>query len=64
MLARLAEKYAAETVDDWPHQAGGGLAEFHFNNGMFDGTDAIMLHCMIRETKPERFVEIGSGFST
>jgi hypothetical protein len=62
-LVRMAEKYASETFD-WPDRASGGLAHFYFKNGMFDGTDAIILHCMIRETRPESFVEIGSGFSS
>jgi predicted O-methyltransferase YrrM len=38
--------------------------EFHFNNGVFDGTDALVLHCMIRHFRPARIIEIGSGYSS
>jgi predicted O-methyltransferase YrrM len=38
--------------------------EFHLNNNMFDGTDALVLYCMIRDFKPSRILEVGSGFSS
>jgi len=37
---------------------------FHLNNGTFDGTDALVLYCMVRHLAPRRVLEIGSGFST
>jgi Methyltransferase domain len=37
---------------------------FHFGNGMFDGTDALVLYCMLRHLRPRRVIEVGSGYST
>ena len=39
-------------------------AEFHLNNGLFDGTDALVLYCMLRHLRPRRVIEIGSGYSS
>jgi hypothetical protein len=38
--------------------------DFHLNNGTFDGTDALVLYCMIRHFRPARIIEVGSGFSS
>ncbi len=37
---------------------------FHFNNGYFERVDAEMAYSFVRQRKPERVVEIGSGNST
>jgi predicted O-methyltransferase YrrM len=37
---------------------------YHYNNGYFESCDAEVAYCMVREWKPRRIVEIGSGFST
>jgi len=37
---------------------------FHFRNGIFDGMDALVLYCMVRHYKPQRIIEVGSGWST
>jgi predicted O-methyltransferase YrrM len=37
---------------------------FYLNNGMFDGLDALVLYCMVRHFKPERILEVGSGWSS
>lgn len=37
---------------------------FHFRNGIFDGLDALVLYCMVRHFKPQRIIEVGSGWST
>lgn len=37
---------------------------FYFNNSMYSYSDAIFLHCMIRQVEPKRIIEIGSGFSS
>ena len=39
-------------------------ADFYFGNGLYDTFDAILLFSIIREIKPKRIIEIGSGFST
>jgi hypothetical protein len=35
-----------------------------FNNGYLPGLDVITLYTMLYKIKPERFIEIGSGYST
>jgi len=37
---------------------------FAFNNPSYSWSDAIILFCMIREIKPRRIVEIGSGYTS
>ena len=37
---------------------------FYLNNGIFDGLDALVLYCMARHYKPNRILEVGSGWST
>jgi hypothetical protein len=39
-------------------------SRFYLGNGLFDGTDALVLYCMLRHLKPRRVVEVGAGFST
>ena len=38
--------------------------QFHFNAGLFDGTDALALYCMVRHFRPATVLEIGSGMSS
>jgi hypothetical protein len=37
---------------------------FYFNNGLFDGTDALIAYCMFRHFQPRLIIEVGSGFSS
>lgn len=37
---------------------------YYFANGYFSFSDAIFYFCMLRHLKPERVIEIGSGFSS
>lgn len=37
---------------------------FYFSNNYFGHSDAIILYSLIRHVKPERIIEIGSGFSS
>jgi len=39
-------------------------AQFNFLNGQFNSFDAAVYYALIRHLKPERIIEIGSGFST
>ena len=39
-------------------------SRFYFNNYFFEHTDAIVLSCMLQKFKPNRIIEIGSGFSS
>jgi methyltransferase family protein len=50
------DRFAAAPTDV-PH-------EFHFNNGMFSGTDALVLYCVVRHFRPRLIIEVGSGFSS
>jgi len=38
--------------------------QFHFNNGFFERVDAEILYAFVRQRKPQRVVEIGSGNTT
>lgn len=37
---------------------------YYFNNEFFSYGDGIFLYCLIRHIKPQRIIEIGSGFSS
>jgi DNA replicative helicase MCM subunit Mcm2 (Cdc46/Mcm family) len=37
---------------------------YYYNNDMYGCSDAICLYCMLRYLKPEKIIEIGSGFSS
>ncbi len=37
---------------------------FHLENGSYGPYDAIMLYCMLREARPRRIIEVGSGHSS
>lgn len=37
---------------------------FHLNNDYYPYLDAICLYCMIRKTKPQQIIEVGSGYSS
>lgn len=39
-------------------------SRFHLNNGLFDGADALVAYCMVRQFQPRLIIEIGSGFSS
>lgn len=37
---------------------------YYFENEFYSYSDAIFLYCMIRKVRPERIIEIGSGYSS
>jgi predicted O-methyltransferase YrrM len=37
---------------------------YFFENDAYSYSDAIMLHCMMRHFKPEKIIEVGSGYSS
>jgi hypothetical protein len=37
---------------------------YWFENPAYSYSDAIFLHCMIRQAKPKRLIEVGSGYSS
>jgi hypothetical protein len=59
LQARLGKAFGGEL--DALRTAPGG---YDFRNGYFDGLDAAMYYALIRELRPQRVIEIGSGFST
>jgi hypothetical protein len=61
LQARLGRTFGAE-LDALAKES--GPAAFPFLNGYFDGLDAAVYYALIRELKPRRIIEIGSGFST
>lgn len=38
--------------------------QYYLDNSAFSGTDAMATYCLLRELKPKRIIEVGSGFST
>ncbi|MGC1324020.1 MAG: class I SAM-dependent methyltransferase [Candidatus Udaeobacter sp.] len=50
--------------DQFPSKPTGEPGRFYSNNGLFDGTDALVAYCMIRHFQPRLIVEVGSGFSS
>lgn len=62
LYRRLGAAYRAELeeLDARAASAGG----FDFQNPYFSGLDAALYYSLIRDLKPARVVEVGSGFST
>ena len=56
LLRRLGEAYGAEIA--------GAAGAFDFQNPYFAGLDAAMYYALVRDLRPRRVIEIGSGFST
>jgi predicted O-methyltransferase YrrM len=62
-LARL-ERFAAWYAEQpFPEHATEGR-RFHLDNPSYGHFDAIMLYSMLREARPQRVIEVGSGFSS
>jgi Methyltransferase domain len=50
--------------DRFPAEPTGEPGRFHFKNGLFNGTDALVAYCMFRYFQPRLIIEVGSGFSS
>lgn len=61
-LQRLGEKYGKEC--SWKFEKTAKESEFYLDNKSFLFGDAASLHSIIREFKPSRVIEIGSGNSS
>ncbi len=59
-LERFATFYPEQP---FPEKAGQDR-RFHLDNPSYGHFDAIMLYCMLREARPGRVIEVGSGFSS
>jgi hypothetical protein len=64
LLRNHFPKFRGE-YDQFPTEpASGPPGRFYLNNGLFDGTDALVAYCMIRHFQPRLIIEVGSGFSS
>jgi hypothetical protein len=57
-------RWAPEMADIPTDRGTARPEEYSWHNPMFDGGDAVVYYCMIREFKPRRILEVGSGYST
>lgn len=62
-LRLCREKYKAE-CDAFPRQPTGDPFQYYEDNVYFRSGDAEILYCMVRDLKPRRLIEVGSGFTT
>lgn len=60
LLGEFAQIYADLPFTAQPDPA----RRYHYENGNFSYSDAIMLACMIRHSNAKQLVEVGSGFSS
>ncbi len=63
LLSSLASKYKTE-YEQFPREQPSVPYEYYVKNPFFISVDGEMLYCMIRDLKPKRVLEIGSGNST
>jgi hypothetical protein len=61
MLARDFSKHYVPELNWGSHPT---ADSYHYNNGYFESCDAEVAYSMVRDWKPRRIIEIGSGFST
>lgn len=60
LLKHFGSRYVPEL--DWTSEAISDA--YHYHNGYFECGDAEVAYCMVRDWKPRRIIEIGSGYST
>jgi hypothetical protein len=58
---RLRSFYTTEPV--FPEQQS-PKSRYYFDNGFFRYSDALFLHFFLRDLRPKRLIEVGSGFSS
>lgn len=61
-LAELGKRFGDEC--DWSAQPSGDPRQFFSENGGFSFGCAAATHCLVRENRPRRVIEIGSGNSS
>jgi hypothetical protein len=62
LIKNLGKKYSLECK--WPNEPTKNPKDFYLNNNCFSYGCASSLHCIIREFKPRRIIEVGSGHSS
>lgn len=62
----LLRSMAADYGPEWsfPNKPMNGSGVYHYNNGFFETVDAEIAYSFVRQYKPTRVIEIGTGFST
>lgn len=60
----LARYFAGEYIPELEWNSESTADSYHYNNGYFESCDAEVAYCMVRDWKPRRIIEIGSGYST
>lgn len=63
LLNNFKNKFLSE-YQTFPQNSTGVGHEYYISNRTFEEVDGEILYCMIREFKPRKIIEIGSGFST
>jgi predicted O-methyltransferase YrrM len=63
LALQVFPQYRSE-FEQFPLQASADPYMYYQNNDYFVGLDAIALHCLVRHFRPQRVIEVGSGFST
>ena len=63
LLKNFASKFADE-YKAFPLEGTGVAHEYYVKNHTYEQVDGEILYCMIRQFKPRKIIEIGSGFST
>jgi len=63
LLREVFPRFRAE-YDRIPIEPGAAPHEFFLKNGAFEGTDALVLYCIVRSFRPRLVLEVGSGFSS
>lgn len=63
-LNLLSDLHFTNEIEGAFPSASENMDEFHFNNHAFEAGDAEFLYQLIRLKKPQRIIEVGSGFSS
>jgi hypothetical protein len=63
LVARFAKGYRLE-YDEFPYDKPAEPQRFHLSNSAYSCGDAEILYSMIRDLKPRRIIEVGSGYTT
>jgi hypothetical protein len=61
-LLELGEEYGREC--NWPAEPTGVSSDFYTENNSFSYGCAAAAHCIVRDSRPKRLIEIGSGRSS
>ena len=63
LIETFRRNFGAE-YEALPRAEEGSAAHFYLENDLFGWMDAVIYYCIIRQWKPRRIVEVGSGLST